>query len=137
MEKISFEQLIKKVGLADVFSMFYDRIPEDVINKFTFKEWKEIYIELRMGRGMPPAVSGLIMRKMIKTAENLGELLKAYQFTEDKSSEEEFVLLRLNEFQNSESWLGMFKDKSISVRGKALLYLKEKIKDLVDLPAKT
>lgn len=139
MEKrVSFEKLVKKIGLSSAFVMFEGRLPQKEIDKFTFKNWHSIYREVQMdclGGKNKKAESALdiIVRKMLEKAESIEEFLRVYQLTKDDSPEEKMVLQKLSQLQYPEKWLEMFEnDSDLPTYGKAFAYFKDKIQGLVD-----
>lgn len=139
MEKrVSFEKVVKKIGLANAYRMFEGKLPQKEIDKFTFKNWDSIYREVQVdclgGKNKEvKAALDIIVRKMLEKAESVEELLRVYQKTQDDSPEEKMVLQKLSQLQYPEKWLEIFEnDSDLPTYGKAFAYLKDKVAKLVD-----
>ena len=136
--RVSFEKVVKKIGLSSAFAMFEGRLPQKEIDKFTFKNWHSIYREVQMdcltGKNKKAeSALGIIVRKMLEKAQSIEELLYVYQKTKDDSPEEKIVLQKLSQLQYPEKWLEIFEnDSDLPTYGKAFAYFKDKIQGLVD-----
>lgn len=139
MEKrVSFEKVVKKIGLSSAYMMLEGKLPQKEIDKFTFKNWHSIYREVQTdcltGKNKEAKYApDIIVRKMLEKAESIEELLRVYQLTKDDSPEEKIVLQKLSHFEYPEKWLEIFEnDSDLPAYGKAFAYFKDKIQRLVD-----
>lgn len=139
MEKrVSFEKVVKKIGLSSAYVMLEGKLPQEEIDKFTFKDWRSLYREVQtdcLTSKNKEAKSALdiIVRKMLEKAESIEEFLQAYQLTKDDSPEEKIALQKLSHFEYPEKWIEMFEnDSNLPAYGKAFAYFKDKIQGLVE-----
>lgn len=139
MEKrVSFEKVVKKVGLSNAYVMFEGKLPQEETDKFTFENWYRIYQRVHLdclsGKNKEAEFAlNVVVGKMLEKAEGIEELLHVYQLTKDDSPEEKIALQKLSQFEYPEKWLEMFENKSdLPIYGKALAYFKDKIQGLVE-----
>lgn len=102
LEKVAVNELIEKIGAAKVYFLFGEALSQEIVDKFNFSEWKNIFTEAYCEKNEKMLKKS--SEKMVILAEKFEELLFVYFNIDDKNVSERAYQKAL-EIGTSDDWI--------------------------------